>query len=87
MPCLINSQTLKMISQVESFLCLHKQKTPEEGLRIHRPKQYVSIHHNKDEDNSPKNHNQNNTNKIKFYKKKKILFIWASIYNIAKDVN
>ena len=31
MRCLINWQTLKMISQVESFLCPDKQQTPEEG--------------------------------------------------------
>ncbi len=38
MPCLINSQTLKMISQVESFLCPDKQGTPEEDGRIQQPK-------------------------------------------------
>ena len=58
-PCLINSQTLKMICQVESFLCPDKQGTPEEGRRIQQPKRCVSINNNKDEDNSPKNHSQN----------------------------
>ena len=37
-PCLINSQTLKTISEVESFLCPDKQETPEEGRRIRWPK-------------------------------------------------
>ena len=61
MPCLINSKTLKMISQVESFLCPNKQGTPKEGWRIQQQKICASAYHNKDEDNSPKNHNQNNT--------------------------
>ena len=58
MPCLINSQTLKMISQVESFLCPYKQGTTEEGKRIQQLKN-ISTYNNKDEDNSPKNHTQN----------------------------
>ena len=45
-------QTLKMISQVESFLCPDKQGTPEEGWRIQRPKHYGNK--NKDKDNSLK---------------------------------
>ena len=57
--CLINSQTLKMISQVESFLCPDKQGTPEEGRRIQQPKHCVTTNDNKDEENSPKNHTQN----------------------------
>ena len=36
----LNSQTLKIISQFESFLYPDKQGTPEEGRRIHRPKRY-----------------------------------------------
>ena len=52
MPCLIISQTLEMISLVESFLCSDKQGTPEEGKRIQQLKYYVSAYHNKDEDNS-----------------------------------
>ena len=48
-PCLINSQTLKMIFQVKSFLCPDKQW----------PKRAVSTNINKDEDNSLKNHTQN----------------------------
>ena len=58
----INSQTLKMISQVELFLCLDKRGTPEEDWRIQWSKCCVSLYHNKDEDNSPKNRKQNNTN-------------------------
>ena len=53
MPCLINSQTLKMISQVESFLCPDKQGAPEEGRRIQWLK-CCKKKNNKDEDNSPK---------------------------------
>ena len=49
-----------MISQVESFLCPDKQGTPEEGWRIQQLKRRVSTNNNKDEGNSPKNHNQNN---------------------------
>ena len=52
-------QTLKMISQVESFLCPDKQGTPEKGRRIQRPKRWVTTKNYKDEDNSPKNHTQN----------------------------
>ena len=59
-PCLINSQTLRMISQVASFLYTDKQGTPEEGQRIQCPKHCVLNYLNKDEDNSVKNHNQNN---------------------------
>ena len=46
-----------MISQVESFLCPYKQ---DEGWSIQRSKRCVLTNNNKDEDNSPKNHNQNN---------------------------
>ena len=35
---ILNSQTLKMISQVQSFLCSDKQGTPEECQMIQRPK-------------------------------------------------
>ena len=49
-----------MISLVESFLCPDKQGTPEEGWNI------VSTNNNKDEDISPKNHNQNNSHLKKF---------------------
>ena len=59
MSCLINSQTLKMISLVESFLCQDKQGTPDEGWRIKRLKWCVTTNNNKDEDNSSKNHTQN----------------------------
>ena len=52
MPCFMNSQTLKMISNIESFLCPDKQETPEEGQRIQWPKRCEK--NIKDEDNSPK---------------------------------
>ena len=60
MPCLINSQTLKVISQVESFLYSDKQETPEEGWRIQWPKCCVLTYYKEDVDNSPKNQNYNN---------------------------
>ena len=47
---MINSQTLKIISQVESFLCPDKQGTPDEGRRIQRCEKKP----NNDEDNSTK---------------------------------
>ena len=49
-----------LISLVELFLYLDKQGTPEVGRWIQRPKRCVLTYHYKDEDNSPKNHNQNN---------------------------
>ena len=52
--------TLKMISHVESFLSSDKQGTPEEGWKIQQSKHCVLTYCNKDEDNSQKNHNQNN---------------------------
>ena len=55
---MINGQTLKMISMVESFLYSDKQGILEEGRRILWPKRCVLTYHNKDEDNSPKNNNQ-----------------------------
>ena len=71
MPGLINSQTLKMISQVESFLCPYKQGMSEEGQRIQWLK-CVSTNNNKDEDNSSKNHSQNNAHQASFEKFKQI---------------
>ena len=59
---LINSQTLKLISKVESFLCPDKYWTLEEGRRIQQPKRFVSTNNYIDEDNNPKNHNLSNTN-------------------------
>ena len=56
---LTNSQTLKMIFQVESFLYSYTPGTPEEGRRIQRSKRFVLTYLSKDEDNSLKNHNQN----------------------------
>ena len=49
-PRLIRSQTLKMISQVESYLCPDKQGTSEEGRSIQQPKPRVTTKNNKDED-------------------------------------
>ena len=83
MPCLINCQTLKMISQVESFLYSDKE-TPEEGQRIQKPKHCALTYHNKNEDNSPKNYNQNN--KISFLCSKSRTFIFLlkeSLYNFS----
>ena len=48
MPCLINSQTVKLISQVESFLCPDKQGTPKEGRRIQWPKHCEKNNEGKD---------------------------------------
>ena len=59
MPGLINSQTLKRISQVASFLWPDKQATPEESRRTQWPKRYITTNNSKDEDNSSKNHTQN----------------------------
>ena len=53
-PCLTNSQTLKMISQVKPYLYPEKQRTPEEGRRMQQPKRCVLNSNNKHEDNSPK---------------------------------
>ena len=61
MLCMINSKPLKKISQTESFLSPDKQGTPEEGQRIQWPKCWVLTNTNWDEDNSLKNHHQNNT--------------------------
>ena len=50
---IFTSQTLKMISLVESFLCPDKQGTPEEAQRIQRPKP-CEKKPNKNENNNPK---------------------------------
>ena len=71
MPCLINSQTLKMISQVESFLCQNKQGIAEKGRRIQLSKS-VSTNNNKAEDNNPKNHTQNITHQTSSQKFRQI---------------
>ena len=54
-----------MISQFESFLCPDKEGIPDEGRKISPPNRCVSTNNKKkkNEDNSPKNHNQNNFNK------------------------
>ena len=49
-----------MISHIESILYSDKEETSVEGQRIQHLK-YVLIYYNKDEDNSPKNYNQNNS--------------------------
>ena len=67
-PCLIYGQTLKMISQVEPFLCTDKQRTTEGGWRIEWPKCCVSINNNKDKDNSLKNYTQNIAHQASFQK-------------------
>ena len=68
-------ETLKMISLVESFLYPYKQGTPEEGRRrIQWPKHCVSTNINKDEDNSLKNHDQNNTHQASSQKFRQIMF-------------
>ena len=46
--CLMNSQTFKIISLVESFLCPDKQRIPDEGRRIQRLKRCVLTNTNKD---------------------------------------
>ena len=65
-----------MISYVESFLCPDKQGTPEKGQ--------VSTNNNKDDANSLKNQNQNNTHQTssqKFISKKKS---WVFIKECTK---
>ena len=65
-PILKVYQSLKIISQIESFPYPEKQGTPKEGQRIPRLKHCVKTKNNKDEDNSPKNNTQNipNTNNL-----------------------
>ena len=46
--------------EVESFLFSDKQGKPKESRRMQQTKFCVSTYYDKDEDNSPKNHNQNN---------------------------
>ena len=46
---------------------------PEKGRRIQPPKRSVSTYHNKDEDNSPKNHNQNNADQASSQKFRQII--------------
>ena len=55
MTSVINSQTLKMISEVESFLYSDKKGMPEKGQRIQKLK-CILTNNNKDEN---KSHNQN----------------------------
>ena len=50
-----------MISQVESLMYTDKQGAPEEARRIYQPKHDVATNNDKDE-NSLKNHKQNNVN-------------------------
>ena len=58
---LLDQQTLEMISQVESFLCPNKQGSLKESRGIQWLKCCVSTNNNKDEENSPKSHTQNNS--------------------------
>ena len=64
-----------MVSQVESFLCPDKQRTPKKGWRIQRPKRCVSTNNHKNEDSSLKNNNQNNTY-IKLHLKNSGIYIY-----------
>ena len=84
---LINSQTLEIISQVESFLWLDKQGIPEKGRRIQRPKCHDSIKHYKYEDNSPKNHKQNNIHQNSFQKFGTIRFFSIITYTSSCALN
>ena len=60
---LTNSQTLKMISLVKSFLYPDKQSKPVEGWRRIQPRKCCATNNNKDEDKSPKSNTQNIGNK------------------------
>ena len=51
----------------ESFQCPDKQRTPEEGGMIQRPKRCVTTNNNKDEDNSLKDHTQNIAHLLKCF--------------------
>ena len=82
-----DSQTLKMISQVESFLCQYKQGTPEEGPRIQRLKRCVTSNNNKDEDKCPKNHTQNIAHQTSSKRFRQIKNFFISILILAsKDL-
>ena len=59
MPCLIKRQTSTMIFLVESFLYPDKKGTIEQP-RGYSGQKSVLTYYNKDENNSPKNHNQKN---------------------------
>ena len=61
---MVSSQSFKMISKVELFLCPAKHVSSEEGQRIQRQKCYITTNNNKDEDNSPKNHNTKYTSSL-----------------------
>ena len=56
---MFDQQTLKTISQIESFQCPDKQWRSEEGRRIQQPKRCITTNKIKDKDNSPKNYTQN----------------------------
>ena len=71
-----------MISHIKLFLCTDKQGAPEEGWRIQCLK-CVSTYHNKDEDNRPKNHNQNNN----FSRIKLILIEKKKIHTVLKRIS
>ena len=59
MPCLINSQTLKMISKVDHFYA-HINKGHQWKAEEYSGQHIVSTYYSKDEASSPKNYNQNN---------------------------
>ena len=80
-------KSIKMISQVESFLCPDKQGTPEEGRRIQRPKRCKK--NNKDEHNSPKTLTKKKLYKLLVFTFE--MFRWSfyflfSIYNLCSPV-
>ena len=74
MSLFFNSQTLKMISQVESFLYPDKQGSPEDEWRIQQPKCFAIINNNKVENNSPENHTQNMMRNYYYYDQIKSFF-------------
>ena len=69
-----------MISTVKSFPYSDKQGTPDESRRIQQPKHCISTYHNKDEDNSPKNNNQNNKYQASSQKFRQIKQIYVSVF-------
>ena len=88
----INGQTLKMISQVESFLYPEKQGTPEEGWRIQQPKRCEK--NNKDEDNcletlTDKNHqasSQKFWHIMSLYKNIKTMICSSDFFDIVAGI-
>ena len=84
MPCLTNSQTLKMISLVKSFPYLDKQGTPEECQWIQRPKRCVTTNNNKVEDNNPKSSKQNTTHQASSQKFRQIAWLFFNMNSLSR---